>query len=159
VTQAEDRCHRIGQEESVLVQHLVLEGSLDATMARTIVEKQDVLDRALDREASVQWETPVTERPATARVKPDELAKAAEAITPSQVAAVHECLAILAGTCDGARTKDGCGFNKIDSKIGKSLALQSELTPRQAALGQRLIRKYRRQLGLDLLKQAGIEAK
>jgi SWI/SNF-related matrix-associated actin-dependent regulator 1 of chromatin subfamily A len=29
VTQAEDRLHRIGQEESVLVQHVVFDGSLD----------------------------------------------------------------------------------------------------------------------------------
>ncbi len=48
MAQAEDRCHRIGQQESVLVQHLVFEGSLDATMARTLVEKQRVIDQALD---------------------------------------------------------------------------------------------------------------
>lgn len=47
ITQAEDRCHRIGQEDSVLVQHLVLDGSLDATMAQMIVAKQDVIDRAI----------------------------------------------------------------------------------------------------------------
>lgn len=47
VSQAEDRCHRIGQQESVLVQHLVLEDSLDALMAKTIVKKQGVIDRAL----------------------------------------------------------------------------------------------------------------
>jgi SWI/SNF-related matrix-associated actin-dependent regulator of chromatin subfamily A-like protein 1 len=48
ISQAEDRCHRIGQHDSVLVQHLVIDGSLDATMARTLVEKQEVLDAALD---------------------------------------------------------------------------------------------------------------
>lgn len=48
--QAEDRVHRIGQRESVLVQHLVLEGSLDAYMARKLVAKQEILDRTLDRE-------------------------------------------------------------------------------------------------------------
>ena len=48
ITQAEDRAHRIGQADSVLVQHLVLEGSLDATMAQMLVDKQAVLDRALD---------------------------------------------------------------------------------------------------------------
>jgi SWI/SNF-related matrix-associated actin-dependent regulator of chromatin subfamily A-like protein 1 len=51
MTQAEDRCHRIGQTESVLVQHLVLDGSLDARIAHTLVAKQDVLDRALDRQS------------------------------------------------------------------------------------------------------------
>lgn len=48
ITQAEDRCHRIGQVNSVLVQHLVVDGSLDATQARVVVAKQAVIDRALD---------------------------------------------------------------------------------------------------------------
>ena len=50
MTQAEDRCHRIGQVNSVLVQHLVLEGSIDARMANTLVSKQAVIDKALDIE-------------------------------------------------------------------------------------------------------------
>lgn len=48
ITQAEDRCHRIGQRDSVLVQHLVLAESLDARIARTIVRKQEVIEQALD---------------------------------------------------------------------------------------------------------------
>jgi len=48
ITQAEDRCHRIGQRENVLVQHLVLADSLDAYMARVLVEKQNMIDRILD---------------------------------------------------------------------------------------------------------------
>lgn len=48
MSQAEDRCHRIGQENAVNVQHLVLEGSIDAYMAQTLVEKQDIIDQALD---------------------------------------------------------------------------------------------------------------
>ena len=48
ITQAEDRCHRIGQSESVLIQHLVFAGSLDANMARTLVSKQAMIDSALD---------------------------------------------------------------------------------------------------------------
>ena len=48
VSQAEDRCHRIGQMGTVFVRHLVLEGSLDERMAQIIVEKQEVIDKALD---------------------------------------------------------------------------------------------------------------
>ena len=48
MTQAEDRTHRIGQEDSVLVQHLVLEGSLDASMVRTLIKKQEVVDKVVD---------------------------------------------------------------------------------------------------------------
>ena len=49
VTQAEDRCHRIGQKDFVLVQHLVLEGSIVARMSNILFAKQDVFDKALDR--------------------------------------------------------------------------------------------------------------
>jgi SWI/SNF-related matrix-associated actin-dependent regulator 1 of chromatin subfamily A len=48
VSQAEDRCHRIGQRDSVLVQHLVFDSSVDARMATLIVEKQAVIDATLD---------------------------------------------------------------------------------------------------------------
>lgn len=51
ITQAEDRCHRIGQKEQVLVKHIVLEGSLDERMVEILIGKQDVADRALDRVA------------------------------------------------------------------------------------------------------------
>lgn len=50
MSQAEDRCHRIGQKESVLVQYLVFDGSLDATMAQTLIKKSRVADAALDKE-------------------------------------------------------------------------------------------------------------
>ena len=48
LTQAEDRTHRIGQRDSVLVQHLVLQNSLDARMVRTLIRKQRVVDKTLD---------------------------------------------------------------------------------------------------------------
>jgi len=41
---AEDRPHRIGAKDNVLVQHLVLVGSLDAGMVRRILKKQEILD-------------------------------------------------------------------------------------------------------------------
>lgn len=56
VSQAEDRCHRIGQTGSVLVQHLVLAGSIDAVMAKTIVYKQSVIEKALDPNAEAELE-------------------------------------------------------------------------------------------------------
>jgi len=46
--QSEDRLHRIGQLFSVLVQHLVIDGSIDAKMARILIDKQAVMDAALD---------------------------------------------------------------------------------------------------------------
>lgn len=48
VTQAEDRAHRIGQLDNVLVEHLIVTGTLDAVQARNCVEKQEIIDKALD---------------------------------------------------------------------------------------------------------------
>lgn len=48
MTQAEDRLHRLGQTESVLVQHLVLNRTLDARLCKLLVRKQAVLSEALD---------------------------------------------------------------------------------------------------------------
>lgn len=67
VSQAEDRIHRIGQTESVLIQHLVADGSLDARMAQVLVDKQTVIDKALDlgedRDVTPLYEETI-ERPA-----------------------------------------------------------------------------------------------
>lgn len=48
VSQSEDRLHRIGQANSVLVQHLVFDNSVDSRMAHMLIEKQTVIDAALD---------------------------------------------------------------------------------------------------------------
>lgn len=57
ISQAEDRAHRIGQQNSVLVTHLVLDRSLDARMARTLIRKQSISDRALDAPNRLQVTT------------------------------------------------------------------------------------------------------
>jgi SNF2 domain-containing protein/helicase-like protein len=148
ITQGEDRLHRIGQRNSVLIQHLVLEGSLDARMVRILVEKQEVIDRALDKqeaEADAQMElVPIDGGSHSTR---EAIHRDAESITPVQITAIHGALRLLAGMCDGARQTDGAGLNKLDSRIGKSLAEGATLTPRQAALGRKIARKYKRQLG------------
>lgn len=46
LSQAEDRLHRIGQAESVLVQHLMLNGSFDGRMAKSVMHKQTIIERA-----------------------------------------------------------------------------------------------------------------
>lgn len=50
LTQAEDRNHRIGQQQHVNIYHLVFDGSLDVTMAQRVIEKQEASDQSLDRE-------------------------------------------------------------------------------------------------------------
>ncbi len=48
IKQCEDRCQHAYKRDTILVQHYVMEGSIDANMARALVKKQDILDRALD---------------------------------------------------------------------------------------------------------------
>lgn len=47
--QAEDRAHRRGQTNSVLVQHLVVEGTMDARFVEVILQRQEILNQALDK--------------------------------------------------------------------------------------------------------------
>jgi SWI/SNF-related matrix-associated actin-dependent regulator 1 of chromatin subfamily A len=44
LTQCEDRCHRMGQKDTVRVIHLVPAGSIEARMIRVVTEKQKVID-------------------------------------------------------------------------------------------------------------------
>jgi SWI/SNF-related matrix-associated actin-dependent regulator 1 of chromatin subfamily A len=48
MSQAEDRIHRISQTKPVLIQHLVVDNSLDSRLARTLIRKQEVIEKALD---------------------------------------------------------------------------------------------------------------
>jgi SWI/SNF-related matrix-associated actin-dependent regulator 1 of chromatin subfamily A len=48
IAQAVDRCHRIGQKDSVLAQFLVIRGSLEEYMLRTVVDKQHVINSVIN---------------------------------------------------------------------------------------------------------------
>ena len=48
ISQCEDRLHRIGQCSSVLIQHLILEGSLDERVVDVLIRKQEILDKVLN---------------------------------------------------------------------------------------------------------------
>lgn len=150
ITQMEDRAHRIGQTETVLVQHLVLADSLDARMAHILVDKQTVIDSALDINHPERIR-PVYEpksKPSTSGETVDKLAEIAAKLTEAQIEDIHQKLCFLAGMDgDFAGELNGVGFNKIDTAIGHALAEQSYLTPKQAALGLKLVTKYHRQLG------------
>lgn len=144
-------CHRRGQKNFVLVQHLVLDGSIDARMAVKLIEKQAVLDAGLDD--PIEIAIPVMpQEPSTSGISRKQLEKEAKTISPAQIQAVHSALRTLAGVCDGARLLDGHGFSKIDARIGHSLAAASTLSAKAAALGRKLLKKYGRQLGEDVIK-------
>ncbi len=134
MTQAEDRAHRIGQRNSVLVDILVADGSVDANMMQTVIAKQEVADLALDAETfdDVSGREMVPVEP-----PPD----------PAIVADILFQLRYLANRCDGAIEQDGMGFNGADSAFGKQLARRETLTARQLGAAQRMLIKYQQQLG------------
>jgi len=172
LSQAEDRCHRIGQSQSVLVQHLVMEGSIDANMAYTVIAKQNVIDQALDKETDeeariqrqeeeLEWSfndmtsdgmLNFSEQPAkpavTQSVSYKKITQEAEELTTEQIETYHQGVQLIAGACDGAERLDGSGFNKHDVDIGNSLADSTSLTPRQGVIAKKLCKRYHRQLTL-----------
>jgi SWI/SNF-related matrix-associated actin-dependent regulator 1 of chromatin subfamily A len=54
IAQAEDRCHRIGQTDCVVIYHIVLQDSLDYKLAHTIVTKLEVIEQALDKQDGIE---------------------------------------------------------------------------------------------------------
>lgn len=56
VQQAEDRCHRVGQRSSVLVQYLFFRGTIDEHLASLLASKQSIVTAALDNPTgAVGW--------------------------------------------------------------------------------------------------------
>lgn len=144
MSQAEDRCHRIGQQESVLVQHIVMEGSIDANMAQALIDKQEVIDKALDKEVDVVYPDPINEIKIPSFEK---VAKEAKKYTKEEKLDLLEKLRVIAGYDeDRAAVRNDIGFNRFDGKLGHSLAGQEYLSDKQAYLAERLVHKYRRQL-------------
>lgn len=151
IEQVIGRVHRMGQQkDSVLIQYLALEGSLDARMAQKRLNKEENAHLALDKRPDpvVEMETPITKQ-----VTREEIEEKAITLTPQEIADIHARLRYLAGMdMDHASHINGIGFNRFDGKIGHSLAESETLSPKQAALGQKILIKYRRQLqGAGLL--------
>lgn len=152
MNQAEDRLHRIGQREMVNVYHLVVDGSIDAELSNVLIDKQHIIDSALDDELELEaLSLDNIEGRVDGRGKGQvEIERLADRLSDSQITGIHNALKALALMCDYASELDGVGFNKIDTKLGHRLAALESLTPRQAALGYKIHRKYHGQLG-DML--------
>ncbi len=126
-------------------------------MARKLIAKQEIIDQALDTKAEAAPEAPSLpgETVATESSSRAKIAAEAEKMTPARIAAIHDSLRMLAAMDqDFARDQNGMGFGRLDVQIGHSLAGQSTLTPKQAALGSKLVHKYRRQLPAELVRES-----
>lgn len=143
VTQAEDRAHRIGQVNSVLIQHLVIDGSLDARMVQILFEKQSIADRALDKSTDVSVNGLLEARP-EAPVEP---------VPTWKKMLLKNAMEMLAQRRD-PETEGGHGFSQFDSVIGQKLATwKGAYSDKQAHLAIKLAKRYRRQLPEELQKQ------
>lgn len=59
---------------------------------------------------------------------------------------VHDALRDLATRCNGASSRDGAGFNKMDAYNGKQMAAQDELSPSDVLYGAKMLQKYHNQI-------------
>lgn len=179
MSQAEDRIHRIGQVGSVLIQHLVADGSTDSRMAHALVDKQEVIDAALN--AHVEIDTTPAQVSSISRpqvelsswkdvqkkiyvesrykdkvnaafdVRVKDVEAASKFMDERLINAVHSALKSLNEMNeDDAQVKNNIGFNKADTTIGRALANMDTLTPKAAALGAHIVRKYRRQYSQEI---------
>ena len=148
LSQAEDRCHRIGQKGNVLVQHIVMENSIDQRMAQALVSKQEVIDKALDvMVRKVLEASPVMPTKEKRSSRALDIERIAKIITPEQIAMAHSLVREIAiADPDRARQINGIGFSKIDNIIGNELAEKPNLSSKQGALAVLISWKYRRQV-------------
>ena len=148
VSQAEDRCHRIGQKNSVLVQHLVVDGSIDARLAQTLVNKQRVLDKSLD---NVVVDEPVALEDIALDVQAAEKTftrknKQPKALPKADVVRIQDFVVTVANNCDGAVEEDGSGFNQVDTDFGKAIAYLDSWSPAIQHAAKKMVRKYKKQI-------------
>ena len=154
LTQAEDRCHRIGQHDSVNVQIMALPDSLDARMAELLVSKARIVHRTMDGAPSKR-DDPEPEAPPVALAAPKRQREQEDPEEPQ--AALLRGLRIIAGKDpDHARIRNGIGFSLYTAGIGHSLARCSRLSPKQAAAALKILTIHRRQLPKNVRGMIGI---
>lgn len=149
MTQAEDRAHRIGQHDNVLVEHWVLANSIDVNIVFANIAKQELMDSILDDvqksevgEASVipSKMNLLTGTQKIAQEKEtstfEAILKAAATMTPERIKAVADGLHALADQCADALTP-------FDAKLINAL-LKQPLNAKQAILGRKICLQYRK---------------
>ena len=148
ITQAEDRCHRIGQKDTVFVQHIVLDGSIDARLAQEIVAKQRISDEALDDEPVIPSIKLVEKEKREPRPK-----KYPKATEEERISALKAVKYMTGMDIDRAARRNDVGWNAMDSRIGHNLAECSAFTDGQVWLAKKILRKYKNtQLPEDLVR-------
>lgn len=148
--QAEDRLHRIGQTNAVLVQHLVLDGSLDAIVAKRLVAKLDLIDLALDRETDL-LRMPVFPELETAEASTKRLTRKQVELEKERMTGAMKAV-IIAGLQHLDRMTEEPS-NPIDAAILKNLLRRANvLTRKDAVLGRMIVAKYHAAVPFSVLR-------
>ena len=84
--QAEDRLHRIGQQNSVLIQYLVVSGSIEARLTELVVQKKRISKQVLDKYVPALTKEEVTKIEETEKPKTlEEFADTLESVNPDEL--------------------------------------------------------------------------
>jgi SWI/SNF-related matrix-associated actin-dependent regulator 1 of chromatin subfamily A len=137
ITQAEDRLHRMGQPYNVLVQHLVLDKSIDANLAQRIKEKQETITATLDPGTEVMASMYSLNK-VTPFVQEDreQILEIANQLGREQINQIHDAL------INTQRRGYISSIPAMDLQLIDILANQEFLEPAQAALGFALLKKH-----------------
>lgn len=146
MSQAEDRAHRIGQKDNVLVKHFILPGTLEASMVRINVEKQESIEASLDVDPG-DWAT----QPAFTAFRP--LGRRKEILAEGLLMLSREIQAVQTNLQALANVPE---LHRLDRRIAERL-LELEMTGARAALGRRLCEKYGRALGLAAVQAMRVD--
>jgi len=174
--QFEDRAHRIGQSQPVMVEYLAMEGTIDIQILKANARKMDTIEQALDNENDVVLDPRaindpkppqttrerITEQNAEDKARRDRqlVIKAfGRGLSPRELLTAHACLRRVA-ELDGDRAEalNGVGFSKMDTDYGNQLAetATDALSESQKGRVAILAWKYRRQAPahlVEILKQ------
>ena len=153
--QAEDRLHRIGQKNTVLVQYLVIDESIDSFMIHKILDKIETIEEVTNKE-KVEKQDEKTDRLLEEfkeinnieNAKPEELKTY---VSDENAKPVLEALQILANNDnDYARENNGVGFNGRDTTFGHIFANLTKLTEKQYEIARKILIKYHNQIPVEL---------
>lgn len=152
ILQCEDRCVRIGQESDIVnIYQLVVRGSIDVNMAHKMIEKMHIAEQTLDKTSAAIPILPDDDEPATSTINRIRIETELKTFDIELIPVIMQGLQIVAGyDTDYARAKNDMGFNAIDTRIGHDLASKGYLTPKQAILAKKILKKYRKQIPFNI---------
>ncbi|MHC4618509.1 MAG: DEAD/DEAH box helicase [Planctomycetota bacterium] len=139
--QAEDRAHRVGQLNSVLVQHLVVDRSLEVYMLQRVIQKMRTIEAATNITALVGWL--YTREPSTGRM----LKVRVETMDTKRRVSV--LIQLLSSACKDSKEVDPA-HKQIAHTIA-DLSIENWLTDRQTYSAKKLIRAYEHMLPADVI--------